>query len=69
MPNTSGIDLKKVGKIYNKDEDLSNVIANEMSRIHKAFDVKLTEHTEHCITTVNEGKPLLVKQPVDPKKK
>ena len=62
MPDGSVIDFKKVGKVYDRNEDVKNVIANEMSRIHKAFDVKLTEHTEHCVNTVNSGKPLVEKE-------
>ena len=38
-----------------------NVIAAEMNRITKAFDVKLTEHTEHCVNTVNSGQSLVAK--------
>ena len=64
IQEASVIDFKKVGKIYSPDEDLKNVIANEMARINKAFDVKLTEHTEHCVNTVNSGKPLIEKDPV-----
>ena len=61
------IDFKKVGKVYQADDDVGFVIQNEMSRIHRAFDVKLNEHTEQCINTVNSGKPLIEKEP--PKKK
>ena len=53
--------MKKVGKIYSPDEDVKDVIAKEMIRIQKAFDVKLSEHTEHCVNTVNSGKPLIEK--------
>lgn len=61
VPDSSIIDFKKVGKIYDKDTDLMDVIASEMNRINKAFDAKLTEHTEHCVNTVNSGKPLVEK--------
>ena len=63
IQEASVIDFKKVGKIYSPEEDVKNVIANEMTRIHKAFDVKLTEHTEHCVNIVNSGKPLVEKDP------
>ena len=64
------VDLRKVGRVYDKEEDVQNVIANEMQRIHKAFDVKLTEHTETCLNLVNSGKPLIEKEPpVAPGKK
>ena len=56
------IDYRKAGKAYERDEDVKNVIANEMLRIHKAFEVKLAEHTENCIATVNSGKPLIEKE-------
>ena len=47
-----------------------NVIASEMNRITKAFDVKLTEHTEHCVNKVNSGQSLVAKEaPGAPKKK
>ena len=61
MQSASLVDLRRVGKIYSPDEDVKNVIAAEMTRIYKAFDVKLTEHTEHCVNTVNSGKPLIEK--------
>ena len=65
----SMIDYRKAGKAYERDADVKNVIANEMLRIHKAFDVKLTEHTENCIATVNSGKPLVEKEQSAPNTK
>ena len=63
------VDLRKVGRVYDREEDVQNVIANEMQRIHKAFDVKLTEHTENCLNLVNSGKPLIEKETAAPAKK
>ena len=35
------VDWRKVGKIHEKDDQVDGVIAKEMERLRKAFDIKL----------------------------
>ena len=37
------IEWRKVGKIYESNAEIDGVIAKEVERLHKAFDIKITE--------------------------
>ena len=50
---------KRVGKVYQKDAPLDQVIATEMARIRQAFDKRVVDHTEELVTKVQSGQPLV----------
>ena len=36
--SAQGVDYRKVGRLYERDEKVEDVIQSEMERIHRAFD-------------------------------
>ena len=44
------IDWRKVGKIHEPNAAVDAVIAKEVERLQKAFDIKLTEQFEDALT-------------------
>lgn len=43
------IDWSKVGKVYDKNTDINEVVSREIGRINKAFEVKLEQHDNEII--------------------
>jgi len=44
------IDWKKVGKVYEPNAFVEDVVSREMDRLNKAFDIKLAEQQEDLVT-------------------
>lgn len=52
---------RKVGKVYEADTNLNDVVQLEMARIQKAFDKRVVDHTEELVNIVQSGQPLVSK--------
>ena len=62
--NASNVSLtvsekRRVGRVYAKDAALDKVVATEMSRIQRAFDQRVVEHTDELVGKVQRGEPLV----------
>lgn len=49
---------RRLGRAYQKDKPLEEVVASEMARIRQAFDVRLVEHTEDLVAKVGRGEAI-----------
>ena len=54
----SASEKKRIGKVYQKDQALDQVVAAEMARIRQAFDKRVVDHTDELLTKVQSGQPL-----------
>ena len=60
---------RRLGRVYQKDKPLEEIVAAEMTRIRQAFDTRLVEHTEDLVAKVGRGEAIGEQTAAAPKKK
>ena len=69
ISTVSPSEKRRLGRVYEKEKPLSEVVAAEMTRIRQAFDVRLGEHTEDLVAKVGRGEPIGELTAAAPRKK